>query len=321
MASATHSSTAAPPAAEAHAHLTPRVPRHHAPVSPGKVAMWLFLATEVMFFTGLIGTYIVLRAGSAHDAYSNIYSPATPLKRRADRHGILITSAGPNPKSVVHVLHTDAGLSEENAEKLVEEAAHAKAVVSDLKPAKAQELLLQLKAAGATALDEPLKTYKWPKPYDELTDPLDINLTALNTFILICSSVTMVLALAAIRDGKKRKGSMFLLATVLIGSTFLSIQVYEYYHLMQGHPWPPGISATGHFRPSVSLFASCFFTMTGFHGAHVTGGVILLSVIFILSFFFNAFSSTNYAPVELAGLYWHFVDLVWIILFTIVYLI
>jgi heme/copper-type cytochrome/quinol oxidase subunit 3 len=127
--------------------------------------------------------------------------------------------------------------------------------------------------------------------------------------------------LAAIQDGKKHKGSMYLLATVLIGSTFLSIQVYEYYQLMFGHHYPPGISATAHFRPSVSLFASCFFTMTGFHGAHVTGGVILLSVIFIRSFFFGDYSPTNYSPVELSGLYWHFVDLVWIILFTIVYLI
>jgi heme/copper-type cytochrome/quinol oxidase subunit 3 len=325
MASATESSTVTPTAAHAQAHGPAHAPSDHAPVTPGKVAMWLFLATEVMFFTGLIGTYIVLRAGSAHDTYSNIYSPATPLKRKADRHGILITSVGATPESVAHVLHTYAGVSEEEAEKLVEklveEAPHGVAVVSDLKPAKAQEVLRQLAAAGATAEDEPLKTYKWPKPYDRLTDPLDINLTAFNTFILICSSVTMVLALAAIKDGKTRKGSMFLLATVLIGSTFLSIQVFEYYHLMQGEHWPPGISATGHFRPSVSLFASCFFTMTGFHGAHVTGGVILLSIIFILSFFFNAFSSTNYAPVELAGLYWHFVDLVWIILFTIVYLI
>ena len=98
------------------------------------------------------------------------------------------------------------------------------------------------------------------------------------------------------------------------------MQVYEYYQLMFGHHYPPGISATGHFRPSVSLFASCFFTMTGFHGAHVTGGVILLlgdldSVVLL-----GAYGPENYATVELAGLYWHFVDLVWIILFTIVYL-
>jgi cytochrome c oxidase subunit 3 len=129
----------------------------------------------------------------------------------------------------------------------------------------------------------------------------------------------MVLALSAFQEDKKRKGSGYLLATVLIGSVFLSVQVYEYYQLMVGHHFPPGISATGHFRPSVSLFASCFFTMTGFHGAHVTGGVILLFVIWLGSLM-GKFSKDHYAPVELAGLYWHFVDLVWIILFTIVYL-
>ncbi len=86
-------------------------------------------------------------------------------------------------------------------------------------------------------------------PYDELTNPLAINLTAFNTFVLICSSVTMVLALAAIQDGKRGRGNFFLGATVLIGSVFLSIQVYEYYQLMVGHHYPPGISATGHFRP------------------------------------------------------------------------
>jgi len=317
MASATHSSTAAATATpgDGHAHIPP----HHAPVSPGKVAMWLFLATEVMFFTGLIGSYIVLRAGSSHDAYSNLYPPATPLRAVENTHGILLKSAGKNLEQVEHLLRSSLGLSEEEAKKLVEEAPHA--LVNRLTREKAADLIGQLKSLGADADDEPLKSYKWPKPYDELINPLAINLTAINTFILICSSVTMVLALSAIQDGKKSKGSMYLLATVLIGSTFLSIQVYEYYQLMVGHHFPPGISATGHFRPAVSLFGSCFFTMTGFHGAHVTGGVILLSVIFVRSFFFNAYSPNHYSPVELAGLYWHFVDLVWIILFTIVYLI
>jgi cytochrome c oxidase subunit III len=316
MASATHSSTTTGPAK--HGGHAP-VPRHVAPVTPGKVAMWLFLATEVMFFTGLIGTYIVERAGSPHDGFSNIYPPATRLKGLEKTHGILLKSAGSNHHQVEHVLHTIGGLTPEKAAELVEEAPHA--LVSGLKPEKAAELLRELTAAGAEAEDEPLKMHKWPAPYDELTNPLAINLTAANTFILICSSVTMVLALAAIQDGKKARGSFFLGATVLIGSTFLGVQVYEYYQLMQGHHYTAGVSATGHFRPDVSLFASCFFTMTGFHGAHVTGGVILLAVIFIRSFFFNAYSKTNYAPVELAGLYWHFVDLVWIILFTIVYLI
>jgi heme/copper-type cytochrome/quinol oxidase subunit 3 len=316
MASATHSSSATATAAHGDGH--PPVPPHHAPVSPGKVAMWLFLATEVMFFTGLIGTYIVLRAGSPHDAYSNLYAPATPLKGLEDSHGVWLKSAGKNHEEVEHLLQTSTGSSAATARELVEEAPHS--LLGRLKPEKAEQLVGQLKSLGADATDEPLKMYKWPKPYDDLTNPLAINLTAINTFILICSSVTMVLALAAIQDGKKAKGSMYLLATVLIGSTFLSIQVYEYYQLMQGHHYTAGISATAHFRPSVSLFGSCFFTMTGFHGAHVTGGVILLSVIFVRSFFFNDYSPANYAPVELAGLYWHFVDLVWIILFTIVYL-
>jgi cytochrome c oxidase subunit 3 len=318
MASETHSSSAPGPSSSG-GHSP--VPPHHAPVSPGKVAMWLFLATEVMFFTGLIGSYIVLRAGSTHAGYTNLYPPTTSLAGLEETHGVLLKSAGENHEAVEHILHAKAGLSEEAAKKLVEESHHSKALINRLKPEKAAELLAELKSAGAEVEDEELVTHKWPAPYDELTNPLAINLTAANTFILICSSLTMVLALSAIQAGKKFKGSMLLLATVLIGSCFLSVQVYEYYQLMIGHHFPPGISATGHFRPSVSLFASCFFTMTGFHGAHVTGGVILLLVIFIRSFFFDAYSSTSYAPVELAGLYWHFVDLVWIILFTIVYLI
>src|SRR6202007_25322 len=109
--------------------------------------------------------------------------------------------------------------------------------------------------------------------------------------------------------------------TVLIGSTFLGVQIYEYYQLSVGHHYPPGISATGHFRPSVSLFASCFFTMTGFHGAHVLGGVIMMATITIRSAIFRPYGRTHYSAVELIGLYWHFVDLVWIILFPVVYLI
>jgi cytochrome c oxidase subunit III len=316
MAVATHSSTVSEPAAhgsgQTHTHA------RHAPVTPGKVAMWLFLATEVMFFTGLIGSYIVLRAGSTHAAYSNLYSPTTPLKGFENTHGVVLESVGNQPAEVEHILHRDAGLTEEQAEAVIHAAPHG--LVSGLTAAKAEALIQQLEGAGAEVKDEPLKSYNWPMPYDGLVNPLAINLTAFNTFVLICSSVTMVLALSAVQDGKRGRGNFFLAATVLIGSFFLSIQVYEYYQLMVGHHYPPGISATGHFRPSVSLFASCFFTMTGFHGAHVTGGVILLGTILFRSFFFNAYTKTHYAPLELAGLYWHFVDLVWIILFTIVYL-
>ena len=301
-------------------HVTPAAVTavQHPPVTPGKVAMWLFLATEIMFFTGLIGSYIVLRAGSPPTAYTNLYSPATDLSLLEGTQGVLITSAGSNPGRVAEVLKAEAGLTEEQVHERLHAVPHA--IIGGLTPAKARTLHDQLNAAGARAQVEPLKKYKWPLPYDELTNPLSIDLTAFNTFVLICSSVTMVLALAAIQRGDRRKLSLFLLATFLIGSTFLSIQVYEYYQLMFGHHYPPGISATTHFRPSVSLFASCFFTMTGFHGAHVTGGVIAIALILIQSLL-GTYSQNHHSPVELVGLYWHFVDLVWIILFTVVYLI
>ena len=186
--------------------------------------------------------------------------------------------------------------------------------------AKAKALVEALEKAGATAKVEKLKPEGWPKPYDGEVNPLSIDLTAANTFILICSSVTMVFALAAIQRGSKFWCSVWLWVTVGIGSVFLSVQVYEYYQLMFGHHYPIGISASGHFRPSVSIFASCFFTMTGFHGAHVAGGVVLLSCIAIRSTL-GGYTDRRHSSVELAGLYWHFVDLVWIILFTVVYLI
>ena len=213
-----------------------------------------------MFFTGLIGTYIVLRPGArAHRATATFYTPATDLSR-----------------------------------------------VIPKKP-------------------EGLLTYAWPKPYDQATNPLSIDLTAVNTFILICSSVTMVLYLGLERlqarpeAGRAPRTSR---RPPLSGATFLGVQVYEYAQLMFVHHYPAGVSASGHFTPDVSLFASCFFTMTGFHGAASwpSAGVIAMSLLTIRSWF-GAYSSTNSNSVEIVGLYWHFVDLVWIILFTVVYLI
>jgi cytochrome c oxidase subunit III len=297
---------------------------HQAPVSPGKVAMWLFLATEVMFFTGLIGSYIVLRTGSPETSYSNVYQPHTDLSRLLNTKGIVLTEAGQNHHKVAEIILDAANFSNayhitpEQAEHMVEGAGHA--AVFGVPNDEADKVVASLIAAGAKAEGEDLKTHKWPLPYDTTTDPLSINLTAANTFILICSSLTMVLALSAIQRGDKRMLSLWLLATVLIGSTFLGVQVYEYYQLMVGHHYPPGISKTGHFRPSVSLFASCFFTMTGFHGAHVTGGVVALICIWLGSLM-GKFTREQHSVVELIGLYWHFVDLVWIILFTVVYLI
>jgi heme/copper-type cytochrome/quinol oxidase subunit 3 len=139
--------------------------------------------------------------------------------------------------------------------------------------------------------------------------PLDIPITAVNTFLLICSSVTMVKAFAAAQDGLQKQLRLWLLATVLIGATFVGVQVFEYRTLI-GHG----------FTPAASLFGSTFYTMTGFHGFHVTMGVICMIYV-TLQAFRGRYTAQDHRGVEVIGLYWHFVDLVWIILFTIVYLI
>ena len=177
-----------------------------------KLGMWLFLASEIMFFTGLIGAYIVLR-------FANLNS--------------------------------------------------------------------------------------WPHPATVLNIPL----TGINTFILICSSATLVLGMASIQRGYKEGLQVGLFLTVLLGVLFLSIQMVEYRALIRED-----------FTISSSMFGSCFFTLTGFHGAHVFVGVIWLTVVLIRSFM-GYFTPEAYAGVEIVGLYWHFVDLVWIILFTILYLV
>src|SRR5881409_2180128 len=151
----------------------------------------------------------------------------------------------------------------------------------------------------------------WPVPATHL----DVPLTAVNTFILICSSVTMVKALSAIRHGSRKGLLGFLAGTMLGGSIFLVIQAYEWTHLIhegmsiQANPW--GIN---------SLFGATFFILTGFHGCHVLSGVIYLLCIFIRASQ-GAYTPETYSSVEIAGLYWHFVDLIWILVFTFVYLI
>jgi heme/copper-type cytochrome/quinol oxidase subunit 3 len=190
--------------------------------TPGKFAMWLFLASDAMGFVGLIGAYIVLRFS-----------------------------------------YPDAGWRPTTGEW------------------------------GGEAAGLP---------------PLDPIITGVNTFILIVSSFTMVLALDAIQKGNQRGLLKWLGATILAGATFLGVQVYEYAHLLH-----VGLKMYSH------PYGATFYMCTGFHGAHVLSGVIYLTCIWIRAAR-GAYTAANHSPVELVGLFWHFVDLVWIILFTIVYL-
>ena len=148
-----------------------------------------------------------------------------------------------------------------------------------------------------------------PEAWAPPGEVLNIPVTAVNTFLLICSSVTMVKAFASAQEGNQRGLRLWLVATCLIGATFVGVQVFEYNQLIHHN-----------FVPQTSLYGSTFYTMTGFHGFHVTIGVICMIFVTIKAFA-GKYTATDHRGVEVIGLYWHFVDLVWIILFTIVYLI
>ena len=137
----------------------------------------------------------------------------------------------------------------------------------------------------------------------------DIPITAINTFILILSSLTMILAQQAIAKGENEKFKRFLSITFLLGAIFISIQIIEYFLL---------VSVDG-FVPSKGLYEATFFLQTGFHGFHVTIGLIALLGMNIGAYF-NKFTKDNRLAVELMALYWHFIDLAWIVIFTFVYL-
>ena len=197
-----------------------------------KLGMWVFLGSEVMFFTALIGSYIILRFGSPEH---------------------------------------------------------------------------------------------WTMPGVILNVPI----TAVNTFLLICSSVTMVKAFAAIQDGDQAGLKKYLVATVIMGAAFVGVQAYEYTALVHHGFLPSGYAAgselaleaaEGNLPASIGVFGSSFYTMTGFHGFHVSMGVICMSFV-TWKAFRGKYTKDDHRGVEVIGLYWHFVDLVWIILFTIVYLV
>jgi heme/copper-type cytochrome/quinol oxidase subunit 3 len=138
---------------------------------------------------------------------------------------------------------------------------------------------------------------------------LNVPITAVNTFVLIISSTTVVLGLQSIQDGDKRRLLYFLMATLALGATFLSVQVIEYRNLILDHG----------FTPSSSPFAGAFYTVTGLHGFHVLCGLIACGWL-IAQAARQRFTAEEHGRVEVFGLYWHFVDVVWIILFTIIYL-
>ncbi|MFQ6607819.1 MAG: heme-copper oxidase subunit III [Fidelibacterota bacterium] len=162
----------------------------------------------------------------------------------------------------------------------------------------------------------------WPAPGEILNVPL----TAFNTFLLICTSFTMVMALNSIQKGDQQGLVKFLTATMIGGSIFLGIQIWEYGHFIAGSPElaanleKAGFVGTDNFLPSTSIYGAVFYATTCFHGLHVLSGVIYITTI-LFQARKGKYSAENYDRVEILGLFWHFVDLIWIFVFTVIYLI
>ena len=151
--------------------------------------------------------------------------------------------------------------------------------------------------------------YKNPLEGPSGADLFDIPFTSASSFVLLMSSLTMVLAVSAIERGDHHRMRVWLGSTAILGATFIAGQVYEFTAFAR-----EGLGFT------TSRFSSAFYTLTGFHGVHVTVGIIMLVTLVMLSLR-GRLPEHRSETVEVVGLYWHFVDVVWILIFAIVYLI
>jgi cytochrome c oxidase subunit III len=146
----------------------------------------------------------------------------------------------------------------------------------------------------------------WPRGWTFLS----VGLATFNTFVLISSSVTVVLAWANLRLGNLKWGRIFIALTLLCALTFLLVKAFEYHHEWVEHRYP-----------SSSNFMALYFTLTGLHGLHVLGGVVVFAYFVGPGAKMWQSARERYTNrIEVAGLYWHFVDLVWIFLFPTLYL-
>ena len=159
----------------------------------------------------------------------------------------------------------------------------------------------------------------------EASRHMDLTIGAVNTAVLICSSLTMALGVQAAQQGRRKTIVPYMVITLLFGCTFLGLKAVEYYHHWHAHE-VPGFgfefvsSAAGVAVGKVQLFFALYFIMTGLHALHMLIGIGLVTWVTI-SAHKGRYSAAYHNPVENVGLYWHFVDIVWIYLFPLLYLI
>jgi len=160
----------------------------------------------------------------------------------------------------------------------------------------------------------------YPAAFAEGSHHLNLVLGGINTAVLISSSLTMALAVHAAQTGQRQLLLGFLLGTMVLGLVFLGIKAVEYGHKFAEHLVPgPGFVSAGPHAGQVRLFFGLYFGMTGMHALHMVIGIALLAGLAVLAWR-GRFTPAYHVPVELIGLYWHFVDMVWIFLFPLLYL-
>jgi cytochrome c oxidase subunit 3 len=161
----------------------------------------------------------------------------------------------------------------------------------------------------------------YPEAWAEASHHLNWRMGAINTAVLIGSSLTMALAVHAAALGHRRQIVAWLVSTVLLGSVFLGVKVVEYSDKFRHHLVPgPHFEFPGPHGGQAQIFYSLYFAMTGLHAAHM---IIGIPIILTIAWFAHRgrYDAQYYTPVELTGLYWHFVDIIWIFLFPLLYLV
>jgi cytochrome c oxidase subunit 3 len=161
----------------------------------------------------------------------------------------------------------------------------------------------------------------YPEAFAVASHELDILLGGINTAVLISSSLTMALAVHAAQAGERRLVVLFLMGTMVLGAVFLGFKGLEYYHKFEEHHVPgPAFAFAGEYFRQAQIFFSLYFVMTGLHALHMVIGLGIMA--WMLWWSWNGTITAEYAsPIEISGLYWHFVDIVWIFLFPLLYLI
>jgi cytochrome c oxidase subunit 3 len=161
----------------------------------------------------------------------------------------------------------------------------------------------------------------YPDMFHEAHKFLVVKMGLINTIVLIVSSITMLLAVTSTQKGRRDQAIIYLVATILLACCFLVVKYFEYSHKIHDGLLPGGLFTNTEIQhPKAQLFFSLYFLMTGMHGLHILIGVGLL--LWILKRTVKGeFSPHFYTPVELIGFYWHYIDIVWIFLFPLLYLV